>query len=229
MTPPITALGSRYGIQGALGRSVKRAAAGGTWWDLNGTITSCVAAYQPKGAASYAASLTDLSGNSNDATEVSGSEPGWGASTGWTFNGSQHLKSVNDTVCVFIRMAFTGTKSNENKLWGVTGAADCYIGTLDAISWAICNYESSRKTFNTTVTSGVIGYSGSIPYVDGSAIGSGLGSGGYAYPCGIGTCLTKAGAVYTARWVGSIQAIGVYNAVLDSTQVGNLSTAMAAL
>jgi hypothetical protein len=34
---PITALGSRYGIQGALGRSVKRAAAGGGWWDLNGT------------------------------------------------------------------------------------------------------------------------------------------------------------------------------------------------
>lgn len=28
MTPPITALGSRYGIQGALGRSVKRAASG---------------------------------------------------------------------------------------------------------------------------------------------------------------------------------------------------------
>lgn len=83
MTPPITALGSRYGIQGALGRSVKRAAAGGGWWDLNGTITSCVAAYQPKGAASYAASLTDLSGNSNDATATNA--PDWSESVGWNF------------------------------------------------------------------------------------------------------------------------------------------------
>lgn len=57
---PITALGSRYGIQGALGRSVKRASGGGGWWDLNGTITGCVAAYQPKGAASYAASKVNL-------------------------------------------------------------------------------------------------------------------------------------------------------------------------
>ena len=32
----------------------------GGWWDLNGTITSCIAAYQPKGAASYAASKVNL-------------------------------------------------------------------------------------------------------------------------------------------------------------------------
>ena len=57
---PITALGSRYGIQGALGRSVKRASSASTWWDLGGTITSCVAAYQPKGAADLAASYVNL-------------------------------------------------------------------------------------------------------------------------------------------------------------------------
>ena len=57
---PITALGSRYGIQGALGRSVKRASAGGDWWDLGGTITSCVAAFQCKNANSLEASMKNL-------------------------------------------------------------------------------------------------------------------------------------------------------------------------
>jgi len=90
MTPPITALGSRYGIQGALGRSVKRAAAGGGWWDLNGTITSCVAAYQPKGAASYADSLINLaSPGTNNAVE--GVAPQWDSTNGWKGTGSSYL------------------------------------------------------------------------------------------------------------------------------------------
>jgi len=67
--------------------------AASTWWDLNGTITSCVAAYQPKGAASYAASLVNLTGNTDyDATE--GIAPYWDSTNGWDFlatNNPKHL------------------------------------------------------------------------------------------------------------------------------------------
>ena len=42
---------------------------GGGWWDDDGAIGCCVGAWQPKGAASYAASLLDLSGNGNDVIE----------------------------------------------------------------------------------------------------------------------------------------------------------------
>jgi len=81
---PITALGSRYGIQGALGRSVKRAAGGG-WWDLNGTIKSCVAAYQPVGAADYAASKVNLLNPGTYNLSDGVAYPDWASATGWTF------------------------------------------------------------------------------------------------------------------------------------------------
>jgi len=83
---PITALGSRYGIQGALGRSVKRAAAGGGWWLAGGiAAANCIAAYQPKGAASYAASKVNLA-NAGTYDAISGnSHSAWDASYGWDF------------------------------------------------------------------------------------------------------------------------------------------------
>ena len=61
------------------------ALAGGGWWDDFGLIPCCVAAYQPKGAASLAASYIDLSGSGNNAAP--GVAPAWAAGIGWTFNG----------------------------------------------------------------------------------------------------------------------------------------------
>ncbi len=47
-------------------------AAASTWWDNNGAISGCVAAYQPKGAADLAASYVNLanSGTYNAAPGV---------------------------------------------------------------------------------------------------------------------------------------------------------------
>jgi hypothetical protein len=79
-------MGFRY----ATGRLYKpRAeAAGGGWWDLDGIITSCIAAYQAKGAASYAASLVNLANpGTHDLTVASGkSAPNWSAVYGWYLN-----------------------------------------------------------------------------------------------------------------------------------------------
>lgn len=52
-------------------------AAAASWWNVG----TPVAAYLAKGAASYAASKTDLSGNGNDA--VDGVAFGWSAAEGW--------------------------------------------------------------------------------------------------------------------------------------------------
>jgi len=93
---PITALGSRYGIQGALGRSVKRAGSANTWWDLNGTLSSCIVAYQAKGAASYAASKVNLANaGTYNATDDGTNYPAWNTSTGWTFDGSNDYLNTN--------------------------------------------------------------------------------------------------------------------------------------
>lgn len=71
-----------------LGISVREsgvAVAGANWWEVPGK--TCVAAYQPKGAASYAASKTNLANpGTYDAAE--GTAPSWAAATGWTFDGS---------------------------------------------------------------------------------------------------------------------------------------------
>jgi len=195
------------------------------WWEL---APGCVAAYQPKGADSYQQSLINLANPGVGDAYTAGADPGWDSGNGWTFNGSQHLKSVNDTVCVLIRFVSTHTAA-ERMLWGVTGARDCYINRYSATQYAINNGESSRKLFDSALTEGVVGYSGAIPYMNGTALGSGLTSSAYAYPCGIGACLRTSGAVYGSRWIGSIQAIAAYNIAMPVEQVVSLTAAMNAL
>jgi hypothetical protein len=60
-----------------------QAAAGGGWWDDFGAIGCCVGAWAGRGAANYAASLLDLSGNGNNLTEIGGGPPAWNAVQGW--------------------------------------------------------------------------------------------------------------------------------------------------
>jgi len=55
-------------------------------WYLSGGVAAanCVAAYQPQGAASFAASLLDLTGNGNHAVDPGGAAtPAWDAVNGW--------------------------------------------------------------------------------------------------------------------------------------------------
>jgi hypothetical protein len=83
--------------------------AGGRWWDLDGTITSCIAAYQPKGAASYAASKVNLA-NPGTYDLTNGNDPSWSASTGWTFDGvDDHLyettyKPTDTSFTIIVRL-----------------------------------------------------------------------------------------------------------------------------
>jgi len=64
-----------------------KATASANWWEAAGTGLA-LAVFQAKGAASYAASLLDLTGNGYELEENAGglSTPSWAAATGWTFN-----------------------------------------------------------------------------------------------------------------------------------------------
>lgn len=55
------------------------------WWDPDSEGLCSWSAYQSKGATSYTASLTDLSGNSHNAS--TGVQPDWDATNGWKFDG----------------------------------------------------------------------------------------------------------------------------------------------
>ena len=227
---PITALGSRYGIQGALGRSVKRAAAGGGWWDLNGTITSCVAAYQPKGAASYAASLTDLSGNGNTLTEFSGT-PGWTSGGGWTF--ARYLNTlITPTInltnpSVIIR--YSDIQANTNGNYGYLVGYEVYPrfiirATLNGEH--IYGYQTTNVNVTGNLSTGVCALTKDAGYVDGvkdADINKSVEN--YNYTWGIGGNSTNGYGI-----AGKVQAVAFYNNyTLSLSEVQSLTTAMNAL
>lgn len=225
---PITPLGSRYGINSALGRSVKRAAAGGGWWDLNGTITSCVAAYQPKGAASYAASLVNLTGNTDyNATEIA--EPGWDSTNGWTnYDAAANLDTgvVFDSInmSMIVRFAnYDPTKSSSyavivgQRLFRKNFSISAYIQARIYFEWG-----DGSVSISGVGTTGVAALTQNVGYYNGSVVGTIS-----AINSGISNTNIRIFSGQDAYL--SILAFAIYDSVLTSTQIGNLTTAMNAL
>jgi len=233
----ISPLGSRYGIGGALGRSVKRASGGG-WWDLNGTITSCVAAYQPKGAASYAAAKVNLANpGTYNATAVNG-DVGWNTSDGFISSYSNNYKlntgvTVNSANWTYIirYSNYVANIKNENicGYWNsrkITAFRLNAIGGVKKGNFANYSYDSYHATIDTdgSLTSAVVGAAGETAYLNGSSVGTitqSTSQDGVFYICGRNYS-DNSPSVYTI-------AFAIYNSVLTSTQISDLSTAMAAL
>ena len=244
---PITALGSRYGIQGALGRSVKRAAAGGGWWDLNGTITSCVAAYQAKGAASYAASKVNLANAGTYDCTNGTAYPTWASATGWSFanSSSQYLNTnlvptVNGQWSLIISYSYSRPSSYHYPT--VIGCQPIGSPTYPQFTICVENGTNSAPSNNTvlrnghvtglTITprldSGIVAIAGNKAYSDGELIGTlTVGTVANSYNIYIGAI--NNGNNIIAFFNGTIESCAIYNATLTSTQVGLLTTAMAAL
>ena len=210
---------------------------GGGWWDLNGTITSCVAAYQPKGAASYAASKVNLA-NPGTYNAVDGTAyPTWDTSTGWKGNGaSQYLSTGLPYNFKSAIVRFSGIGSNQ-MLFGAGrpdrqalgyGIGRRYIGGhYTGCSTAGVNSLWMSKE---TITSGIIGMVASPreSYVNGY----------YSNTWDdVGTCTGNIHIL--ARENGSgvidyycsayIAALAIYDSYLTSQNILDLTTAMAAL
>lgn len=100
------------------------AAADNTWWLNDGNIAASdvFAAYQPKGAASYAASLSNLNDPGiNDA--VAGVAPSWSSGNGWEPNGStQYLiaGAINPTATTSIIVRMSGVTARSQGFGGIT-------------------------------------------------------------------------------------------------------------
>jgi hypothetical protein len=203
-----------------------QAVAGGGWWDLDGTIASCVAAYQPKGAADYAASLTDLSGNSNDAAE--GNAPDWDATNGWKFvsANSDYLDSgivVTSSYTTICR--FSNAPDAVQALYGAYDADNNTIRIIPNRNNGYYYYGLSRITGN--IANGVMGIAGINGYLNGALDKENcLVSTPDSLTCYIGA-QNQSGVA--APFGGYIQAFAIYSAILTETQMGLLTTAMAAL
>ena len=222
-----------------------QAAAGGDWWDLNGTITSCVAAYQPKGAASYAASKVNLTGNTDyDAVQDgAGNEPTWDTGTGWTFASASAQRlaagwsAAMKPVTIIVRTngvspTIGGYKSDSSTggqfvLLSATGDKIRFLkSNIAVIGVSTGTYTPGEDTvFAVTYASnGAFAF-----YIGGNAAGSGTNDQTFVEStAGLIGCYGLGSSRYNYM-NGDMHSLALYNAALTSTQIGDLTTAMAAL
>lgn len=208
------------------------AAAAAAWYVVAGK--TCVAAYQPKGAASLAASYTNLA-NPGTYDAAPGSAPTWDVTNGWIFNGSSQYLTTGVTP------ATSQTWSMLVRFSGGSATGDhCVVGSLDTYFWFLqCSDSSNKRAYgngNTAyiegaagVTSGVLAVAGRKTYLNGAPDTADIAAatGGTARPTYIGARNTSGSA---GTWYGgNVQAVAIYSAILTAGEVATVSAAMAAL
>jgi len=224
-----------YHIPG-LGIETREAlASGAAWWEVAGK--TCIAAYQAKGAASYAASKVNLANpGTYDATE--GVAPTWDAATGWTFNGTdQYLNTgrqpglTGTWICQF-------TDATGGSLWGAR-TSDYRVNYVIPIT-------NDGGTLKVTYRCGYKDTGAWIlvaPELTSGNLAASIGVGGFrngvldgilgtpSYPLTISVFLGAINLSGTAGifFGGTIIAIANYNEGLSAPEVGALATRMASL
>lgn len=208
-----------------------QAAAAAGWWVVAGK--TCVAAYQPKGAASYAASLTDLSGSGNHATE--GTPPSWASATGWAFvwpTKKQYLQTgVVPTGAYSMFIRFTNATLGDCFIGGGIGAGDTRFAIDIRYGTSSIRYFYGNAAPNVApiISAGVVGLAGPTGYRNGVAEGNPLGTfTGTGVAIYIGA-YNNNGTATGAQGPGKIQAAAIYSGTLSAPEAATLSAAMAAL
>ena len=199
------------------------------WWLGVGIgAANCIAAYQPKGAASLAASYTNLA-NPGTYNAAPGVAPDFDPA-GWVFTGTQWLTTginpngTKKLYSIFIRVSNIGDTASPQAL---LGSYDTNQNSL-LIFFAVNKYHfySSGGIVSTeAVAGGVIGISGANGYVNGTSVctipnGANLVSGVITIASTNGTRILES---------GKVQAVAIYNTPLTAPQVAALSAVMAAL
>lgn len=205
------------------------------WW-LSGGISAanCVAAYQPIGAASYAASKVNLA-NPGTYDAVDGTAtPDWDATYGWRFDkaNSEYLvmqKAINGTgwsMVIRYKGAVIGATMymagavNYSLYFGLGFRynGDVYFAAGNQVYVKI----SGAPDGGTVVVSGTRGYYNADE--KSSALTGNTNNGSYI---GIGCNLV--GGSPSSYFKGDIYAMSVYDTTLNAAQVPAITTAIAAL
>lgn len=211
-------------------RAVSVAAA--AWWLAGGAPTP-IAVYQPKGAASLAASYVNLV-NPGTYDAALGTEPSFDAATGWTFNGTdQYLATgINpnaQTWSYLIRFSDCAIVDAFQYIFGRTGTGcNVAFGTSESAG-NLSYYNGGSLIKSTRLSSGVLAMAGASAYRNGVAE--------------IGTIGAYSGTTANSLWIGAIsggtfgnvpahktQAVAIWNTSTNhATWIPAVSAAMAAL
>lgn len=206
-------------------------AAATPWW-LSGGIpaANCIAAYQAKGAATYAASKVNLTGNAAYDLTV-GSAPAFDTAVGWTFTGDYLITGIIAAANYsgFVQFSGGSTTSRRALFSGGTNGAGFAIWS----TWSTDNKtrfsEGGAGVFSDNqLTSGNVGLAGKKCYENGintKTIGVGATYGDYTIWIGAQNVNGSPANPYS----GNIQAAAFYNVAISDAQALALATAMAAL
>ena len=204
----------------------KPEAANVPWWLTGGiSSTDCVAAYQPKGAADYAASKVNLA-NPGTYNATEGVEPDWSAANGWMGDGIDDyldtgISTGASTWTMLIR--FSNLTLANTYICGFKQTTGYYGFQSNGVPRTTF-YNANSAFIDEATTGGVLAIANTDGYKNGADVVNLTGTKTATTNCFI----FKMGdlANYTAMYV---QAFAIYNTTLTPTQVGLLSTAMAAL
>lgn len=207
----------------------------GGWWDNNGVISGCVAAYAAKGAADLASSYINLA-NPGTYNAAPGVAPTFNTADGWTFNGTtQYLTTgispANDQTWSWIVRFSNGPTAQQQQLFGSgnTGPAGPYFGFMPYWGPGNIGYFLNGGFLSLTGnTSGVHAAAGNKAYMNGTVqAGSIATNAGTIQPLYIG-CRNQGGTA--VNFINAkIQALAIYSTTLAAGEVATLTTLMAAL
>lgn len=203
-----------------------------SWW-LSGGISAanCVAAYQAKGAADYAASKVNLNNPGTDDAIGGGSNPTWDATNGWVFTTTTvaistpiHLLNGYSLIVRYSNVTNNGALGGAYNYSGSTGGILLFPNSSSKVVY----YCPNAVSVSPALTAGVLAVAGNDCYRDGTDEGTGTGS----IPDQTNHLYFGAnynGSAVTNQLAGYIQAAAVYSTTISSSQVAALVTAMNAL
>ncbi len=215
-----------------LSRSPLIVPSGGNWWEAGGA-TGVIAAYQPKGAANYAAALVNLANPGVHDAFDSGDAVGFNTAIGWTFdNGPDWIETdiTPDANTTIIIQFANGTIGRTITLAGSTdGSYAFYLmndsGDPNNVEYhhgALDSFPSPHLAAGNMAMTNT-GYRNGV-----AEGGTGSTTGSSAIPIWIGLLNINNTAHF--GYVGDMIAVGIYGtALLDATMVAGVAAAMAAL
>ena len=204
-----------------------------SWW-LSGGIApaNCIAAYAPKGAASLAASYTNLA-NPGTYDAAPGVAPTWDTTNGWIGNGSTQyldtgISTLTSSWSTIVR--YSNVTAGQAKYLCGCKMNSGYYGFLpwrnDSVYNHIYFYNVGNFFWNPSDSaSGVCAISNTNGYFNstdrGDLTGGGTAAGNYY--------IFQMGDLTSSKISCYIQALAIYNITLSSTQISALTTAINAL
>lgn len=232
----MTLFGSRiYGGVGQLGASAKAAVVP---WYLAGGVASanCIAAYQPKGAADYAASKINLANpGTYDATDDT-VYPDWDAVNGWKYRADNNnlqtgITPGNQTWTIIARYAGFNAAKAEAPFGTLNSGASLGMTHRPTATTALAGWASGQYSVAATSSiAGVIAIAGVDVYWNGTYKASASPvAGTFSYPLSLCAIYYAGNKAYWFIKSMTVQAISIYNALLTAPQIAAISTRAAAL